>query len=396
MKILADAHIPFLKGVAEQLGEVEYLPGNQFTPQVIKDKDVLIVRTVTHFGENNMADSNVKLICSATIGFDHIDTAYCESHNIGWRTAPGCNANSVEQYITSTLLLLADKYQFNLEDKTIGIVGVGNVGRKVEAACRKLGMRVLLNDPPREEKEFDNTAVSNSGIVQNIGMELNSTNKLNSTNEQNPFVDLETIKREADIITFHTPLIKEGKHRTFHLADEKFFMEVARKPFIINAARGGVTCNTALKKAIKEEQVSGVVLDCWENEPNIDLELLKITEIATPHIAGYSADGKWNATQISIQNIIDYFKIDIKPNYQTLPSPKAPIIDLKGVQKDRQLAVAVWHTYTPLLESRQLKETPNKFYWFRSNYPLRREYNAYKLINADTEIAGILKKLGFK
>ena len=147
MKILADAHIPYLKGVAEQFGEVEYLPGNQFTKQAISGKDALIVRTVTHFGKEILEGTNVKLICSATIGFDHIDTAYCDANGIAWRTAPGCNANSVEQYITASLLYLADKYRFRLEDKTIGIIGVGNVGSKVEAACRKLGMQVLQRPP---------------------------------------------------------------------------------------------------------------------------------------------------------------------------------------------------------------------------------------------------------
>ena len=197
MKILADAHIPFLKGVAEQFGEVEYLPGNQITRESIKDKDALIVRTVIHFGYENLHASNVKLICSATIGFDHIDTEYCDSHGVAWRTAPGCNSSSVEQYITASLLFLAEKYSFNLKDKTIGIVGVGNVGSKVEIACRKLGMNVLLNDPPREEAE------GNEGKFE--------------------FVDINTIQREADIITFHTPLTKAGAHKTYHLADDNFF-----------------------------------------------------------------------------------------------------------------------------------------------------------------------------
>ena len=147
LKILADAHIPYLAGVAEQLGEVEYLPGNLFSRETIREKDALIVRTVTHFGEEILSGSNIKLICSATIGFDHIDTAWCDAHGVAWRTAPGCNASSVEQYVTASLLYLAQKQQFKLQEKTIGIIGVGNVGSKVEAACRKIGMKVLLNGP---------------------------------------------------------------------------------------------------------------------------------------------------------------------------------------------------------------------------------------------------------
>lgn len=366
MRILADAHIPYLKGVLEQFGEVEYLPGNMFTKESIKNKDALIVRTVTHFGEEILSGSNVKIICSATIGYDHIDTEYCDANGVCWRTAPGCNANSVEQYITASLLYLAERYNFNLTDKTIGIVGVGNVGSKVEVACLKLGMTVLLNDPPRENNEGSSR-----------------------------FVDIKTIKRECDFITFHTPLTKTGEYKTLHLGDDIFFDEVLRKPFIINAARGGVTSNKSLKNAIKKGKIAGAVLDCWENEPEIDRELLEMVDIATPHIAGYSADGKWTATRMSIENLIEFFSLNDKPDYLKIPNPLEPIIDLKGILEENQLSNAVWHTYDPIKESVLLKLSPEKFYWFRSNYPLRREYHAYSIVNATNSIREILKNLGF-
>ncbi|HAR39388.1 MAG TPA: 4-phosphoerythronate dehydrogenase PdxB [Porphyromonadaceae bacterium] len=369
LKILADAHIPYLKGVAEQFGEVEYLPGNQFTRETIKDKDALIVRTVTHFGEEILAGTTVKLICSATIGYDHIDTDYCDSHGIAWRTAPGCNANSVEQYITASLLFLAARYQFNLQEKTIGIVGVGNVGSKVEAACRKLGMNLLLNDPPREEKEGTSAGM---------------------------FVDLEVIKQQADFITFHTPLTKAGKHATFHLADESFLRTVARKPFIINAARGGITDNQVLKKALHEGTLSGAVMDCWENEPDIDRELLALADIATPHIAGYSADGKWTATKMSLENLNNFFGLGITPQYDKVPQPLLQEIDLNEVSPEAQLAHAVWHSYNPMTETTALQSAPEKFYWFRSNYPLRREYHAYRVIHAAPSVKEKLEMLGFE
>ena len=369
MKILADIHIPYLQGTTEQFGKVQYLPGNQFTKESIRDKETLIVRTVTHFNEEILSGSNVKLICSATIGYDHIDTVYCDAHNIAWRTAPGCNANSVEQYITASLLHLAEKFHFQLPDKTIGIVGVGNVGSKVAIACEKLGMRVLLNDPPRAEKE------------KNIHL----------------FVDLETIKHDADIITFHTPLTKSGKYKTHHLADEAFFASVAKKPFIINASRGGVTSNEALKKAIREHKIAGALLDCWENEPNIDTELLEMTEIATPHIAGYSADGKWTATKMSLDNLNEFFGLCIKPKFQEIEKPLSPIIDLREISAEKQLSHAVWHTYNPMEETADLKASPEKFAWFRSHYnPYRREYHAYTVVNADPATEKLLEELGFK
>lgn len=368
MKILADAHIPYLRGVAEQFGEVEYLPGNQFSREAIREKDALIVRTVTHFGEENLSGSSVKLICSATIGFDHIDTAWCDANGVAWRTAPGCNADSVEQYVTASLLHLAEKYQFDLKGKTIGIIGVGNVGSKVEIACKKLGMRVLLSDPPRQELE---------------GAAL--------------FTDIQTIQREADIITFHTPLTKSGKHKTYHLADDLFLASVKKKPFIINAARGGVTDNQALKKAIGDGTISGVVMDCWENEPEIDRELLQLADIATPHIAGYSADGKWTATKMSIENLNEFFNIGMEhPNYQSIPPPSEPVIDLQGIAPEEQLRHAVWHSYNPMRETNALKRSPEQFYRFRSNYPLRREYPAYNVQQAAPVIIQTLLALGFK
>ena len=367
MKILADAHIPYLRGVAEQFGDVEYLPGNQFSRERIRDKDALIVRSVTRFDEAIRSGSRVKLICSATIGYDHIDTRYCDSHNIAWRTAPGCNANSVEQYVTASLLRLAAKYHFVLQEKTIGIVGVGNVGSKVAIACEKLGMKVLLNDPPREERE---------------GPAL--------------FTDIESIKRMADIITFHTPLARTGKHKTFHLADDAFFASVAQKPFIINAARGGVTANRALVSALRDKKISGVVIDCWENEPDIDKELLALADIATPHIAGYSADGKWNATKMSLQNLNSYFNMGVEPHYQAIPLPEEPDINLDSIPLEEQLARAVYHTYDPLPETEELKKSPDEFYRFRSHYPLRREYPAYTIHGADASIRGILTDLGFQ
>jgi erythronate-4-phosphate dehydrogenase len=322
---------------------------------------------VTRFNEEMLAGSRVKLICSATIGFDHIDTAYCDAQGIAWRTAPGCNASSVEQYVTASLLYLARKYRFQLNEKMIGIVGVGNVGSKVAVACEKLGMRVLLNDPPREELEGSAA-----------------------------FTPIETIQREADIITFHTPLTRDGKHKTYHLADSEFLSATARQPFIINAARGGVVDNRALIHALRDGNVSGAIIDCWENEPNIDLELLKLVDIATPHIAGYSADGKWNATKMSLEQLSDFFQLDVAPRYQEIPAPTKPLVSLHNVEPSQQLEKAVWHTYNPALETEALKAVPGDFYHFRSHYPLRREYPAHRVTGCDKLVAPLLTNLGFQ
>ncbi len=367
MKILADAHIPYLKGVAEQFGDVTYLPGDQFTKESVKENDVLIVRTVTHFDEKILNDSNVKLICSATIGYDHIDTDYCDSHNITWRTAPGCNARSVEQYVTSSLMRMADKRNFMLKDKTIGIVGVGNVGKEVARACELLGMRILLNDPPRQEIE-----------------------------NSDAFVDIATIQKEADIITFHTPLTKEGKHATYHLADSAFFQNLIKSPIIINSSRGAVVNNLTLKRALRNDNVSGAIIDTWENEPNIDRELVELVDIATPHIAGYSADGKWNATKMCLHTINDIFKLERK-SIELVPilEPENNVIDVSLYSVKDQLAQAILKTYDPKKDSQLLKESPGEFYYFRSHYPLRREYRAYTIVNLNNENIALAKEFGF-
>lgn len=367
MKILVDAHIPYLKGVIEQFGDITYLSGSEFSPEAVRDKDALIVRTVTHFGKDMLENSRVKLICSATIGYDHIDTDYCDSHNIAWRTAPGCNADSVEQYITASLLYMAQKNGWDIRKKTIGIVGVGNVGSRVATACEKLGMRVLKNDPPRQEKE-----------------------------NLSDFVALDIIQRDADIVTLHVPLTKEGVYATHHLANSSFFDELQRSPLFINSCRGAVMDTAAVKQARHSGKISGLVIDCWENEPHIDRELLQLSDIATPHIAGYSADGKWNASRMSFENVNEFFNCGISPiPFVEIPSAPSSIISLDELPVEEQLSHAVWHTYHPIRETEELKSHPNDFSRFRSEYPLRREYKAYTLVGGDADVRLTLQSLGF-
>ncbi|MEG1839165.1 MAG: NAD(P)-dependent oxidoreductase, partial [Bacteroidaceae bacterium] len=273
MKVVIDDKIPYIKEAIEKIADkVVYLPGTKFTPEVVKDADALIVRTRTHCNQQLLAGSSVKFIATATIGYDHIDTEYCRKAGIQWTNAPGCNSSSVAQYIHSTLLLLRNEKGITLEKACIGIVGVGNVGSKVKAVAESLGMRVLLNDPPRADESKDT------------------------------FCDLATIAQECDIITFHTPLNREGKYKTFHLADEKFFNSLGKQAVIINTSRGEVVETFALLQALNENKIKEAVIDVWENEPDINLSLLNSVFLGTPHIAGYSADGKANATRMSLES----------------------------------------------------------------------------------------------
>ena len=325
MKVIVDNKIPYIEGVIEKIAdEVVYLPGGGFTKELVKDADALIVRTRTHCNRELLEGSQVKFIATATIGYDHIDTAYCQKAGIEWTNCPGCNAGSVEQYVCSALQLLSTKKGLDLKNATLGVIGVGHVGSRVVRMAESLGMRVLKNDPPRADK-------GESG-----------------------FVGLETIARECDVITFHTPLIREGKYRTFHLADEDFFFGLHRTPFVINSSRGEVVDTASLLVALAAGRVKDVVIDTWEYEPMISRELMEVAFLATPHIAGYSADGKANATRMSLEALCRFFGIDA--DFQIYPQ-EGP------------------DDYDPTRDSEWLKKSPEKFEWFRGNYPVRREKN---------------------
>lgn len=374
IKIIADDKIPFLKGVLEPFANVEYYPGKEITKEKTINADALIVRTRTKCNAELLEGTRVKVITTATIGFDHIDTEYCNKKKIKWLNAPGCNSTSVMQYITSVLLKLAETNNFNLSQKTIGIVGVGNVGSKIKIVAETLGMKVLLNDPPRKRNESNNV-----------------------------FCCLEKIINECDIITFHVPLNRTGIDKTFHLADEKFFEKLNNKQVIINSSRGEVVKTSALIKAIKSGKISNTVLDVWENEPSIDLELLSLVNYATPHIAGYSADGKANGTAVCANAISDFFNLGLTQNWYPESIPQADegsdiIVNCKNKSDQEIISEAVFATYLVLNDSDKFKNNPNTFEKQRGDYPIRREFQNYKvtLNNCNSDVAEKIKKLGFQ
>jgi len=372
MKIIIDDKIPYIRGAFELFAEVVYLPGSQTTPDVVKDADALVTRTRTKCNRRLLEGSNVKFIATATIGYDHIDTEYCKEAGIEWTNAPGCNAESVNQYMASALFAWSMRKRTDLKNKTIGIVGVGHVGKKVAHFCKTIGMRVLLNDPPRERVE---------------GPEK--------------FVSLEKIQQEADIITFHVPLNMAGKDATFQIVNEKFLQNLNKKPLLINSCRGEVFNSKALYSAYEASDISGFILDCWENEPDIDLDLLNIAEFGTPHIAGYSKDGKANGTKMSVQAISRFFNLGIDDWEPTNIEPPAnPVIKIDGNQRREYsiLAEAVLSTYEIENDDEDLREAPEKFEQLRGDYPVRREFHAHSIDakNMETETLKKLKGLGFK
>lgn len=367
MKLIADDSIPFLKGIPERFAEVVYLPTRAFVHEQVKDADVLIVRSPNKCDRALLEGSRVKFIASATIGYDHIDIDYCRENGIKWVNSPGCNASSVAQYILSGLIELSHKEGFSLHDKTYGIVGVGNVGRQVERVYQAYGLSYLKCDPPRAEQE---------------GSE--------------GFVSLREIAESCDIISFHVPLERKGAHPTYHLADEDFFRSLKKKPYYINVARGSVHDTPALLRAKQEGLIRGMIIDCWENEPEISLELLAKASIATPHIAGFSADGKANGTRMCLEAIVKEYGIDL-PDLSALvqaPPPGTATIDLNRFSGNR-VEAAILSTYTPLSVERLLRDDPSRFEYYRKHYDNPREYPAYTVVNACPEERVLLEKLGF-
>lgn len=331
IRLIIEKNIPYVAGLLDPYATVRYLAPEEITAKACRDCDGLVIRTRTRCNAELLAKSDVKLIATATIGTDHIDADYCASRSITVVNAPGCNAPAVAQYVFATILELINR---PLTRYTLGIVGVGHVGSIVERWAKAFGMRVLLCDPTRQEAE------GGEG-----------------------WVDLDTIAREADIITFHTPLTREGAHLTYHMAGAAFFARCRRAPIIINSARGPVLDTRAAVEARKAGLVGGLVIDCWENEPDIDRELLALADIATPHIAGYSREGKVRASQVAVDAVTTFFMTPRVTLHEPLPPAPAQTVSIEAIRS----------TYDPQADNQALKADPGAFEELRNHYNLRPE-----------------------
>jgi erythronate-4-phosphate dehydrogenase len=372
MKIVADDKIPFLKGVLEPYADMIYLPGKLINRKVLIDADALLIRTRTKCTEALLKGTSVRFIGTATIGFDHIDTRYCEKKGISWTNAAGCNSSSVMQYMAAALFKMSSEFRFDLKDKTIGIIGVGNVGSKVEKFASIMEMKVLLNDPPRARAEGDKN-----------------------------FVSLGTVLFESDIVTAHVPLNIVGEDSTYHLFNEKAFKKMKKGTWFINTSRGEIMDTPALKKALGTNKLGGAVIDVWEHEPDIDLELMSGTFLATPHIAGYSTDGKANGTSIVVNSLCKYFNLPVKEWFPVnLPEPDKPFItiDCSGKSDEDIVREAVFHTYNIDEDNIKLRFSPSDFEKHRDEYRERREFHAYSvhLKGSSEKNITMLGELGFR
>ncbi len=373
MKIVADENIPFVKECFSSVGQVATVHGRKISNKILQDADALLVRSITKVNKDLLEGTNIKFVATATIGFEHIDIDYLKSKNIGFASAPGSNANSVAEYVVSALLNLAEKYHFDISKKSIGIVGAGNVGSRVEKKAKALGMTAVLNDPPLQRQTGDS--------------------------KYRPLDEIFA----CDIITLHTPLTKEGIDKTYHLADEKFFAAMKDGAIFFNTCRGSVHDTAALKKAIQSKKLTACVLDVWEKEPDIDVELLDMVDFGTPHIAGYSYDGKVIGMIMIYEAFCRFFNIQAKHTAKDfLPPAQIPEIVIKNEKNPLLFAVnTLYNISTDDANLRLIKNEPADkrgayFDSLRKNYPVRREFTNIKVLTDSKKLQNILEGIGFK
>lgn len=356
MKIVCSSNMPFAKEAFSTLGDVEILDGRAISAGDVRDADALAVRSTTQVNRELLHGSAVRFVGTATIGTDHFDIDYLDSAGIRWCSAPGCNANSVSEYLTAALLCLAERHRFTLEGKTVGVIGVGNVGRRVVNKAEALGLRVLRNDPPRERAEGGDG-----------------------------FVALDALLPQADIVTLHVPLTRSGIDATVHLAGRGFFERLKPGALFFNCSRGAVTDTDALLAALAAGRVSRAVIDTWEGEPRYRPDLLARADIATPHIAGHSFEGKYIGTVMVYEQLCRF--LGAEPAWSPdplLPPPPVPRVEVRDAHRPEQAVLwdVVRRVYDIEADDRRMREScvadaaarAAAFDRMRKQYPMRREF----------------------
>ncbi len=361
MNIVVDENIPYAREAFSGLGRLTLTHGRNLPS--LADVDALIVRSITKVNEELLAGTPVKFVGTSTIGFDHIDRAYLDRAEIGFSSAPGSNSNSVAEYITASLLIYAEDNGIEFSGKSIAVVGIGNVGSKVVKKCEALGMIVLKNDPPKKDETGDSS-----------------------------YLPLEEVL-DADFVTLHVPLTKEGPYPTFHMANADFFSRM--NGVFLNSSRGKVVDESALKAALGGT-VKSALLDVWETEPTPDPELSSAVFAGTPHIAGYSFDGKVNGTQMMYDAVCRHFGIEAVWNAQDeLPPGKE--ITCSGEGDEDIIRDAVFQAYDIRRDHRDFSERMDEFDRLRKEYPRRREFQTFTVkTDASDAVKKKLAGLGFK
>jgi len=367
--LIIDDAIPYANEIFSHLGKVITLPGKNIDTQAIRHADALIVRSRTQVNQALLNNSTVQFVGSTVVGLDHIDQTYLQQHGISFYSAQGCNANSVAEFIITALFDLAEYFEFNLSEKTLGIVGVGHVGKLVHQKAKVLGITCLLNDPPRERKE------RGGGI----------------------FVSLDECLT-ADIITFHTPLTTTGEDATFDLLSAKRLQQIKPHQIIINAARGGIINEATWSQT----QTRANVIDCWENEPKISPPLYQTAYLATPHIAGHSLEAKIAGSKMVYQALCNAWQVAPKTDWKNfLPPPPETII--LSPQKNLQTTLHRLFTQTHnihnddhAIRGTNMEEVHQKYEYYRRNFPIYREWHQHRVTTKNNcTLNKKLNSLGF-
>lgn len=337
MKLIIDDAVWGFDKIFSEFGEVVTLPGRQISNESLQDCDALIVRSRTRVDEELLRNSKIQFVGSTVAGLDHIDQPYLEDNAITLSSAQGCNSNAVAEYVISAIANLSHDYNFKLSDRTLGIIGVGNVGRRLDFKAKQLGIKTLLNDPPRESAEGSEHFVS---LEEALG---------------------------ADIVTFHTPLTFSGIYSTHNLLDSHNFNHIKKDAIIINAARGGIINELIWEKTPTKANI----IDCWENEPNINPTLQKSAYWATPHIAGHSIDAKFMGSFMIYKDLCKYIKKPLNDNIEHLINPELRII------RENNLHETLNSIYSFQADDKAIQDISN-FEDYRRNYPERYEWRHFE------------------
>ncbi len=365
MKIVADENIPQLQTLFSRFGDITALPGRNLTPAQVKDADILLVRSVTKVHEALLLGSSVKFVGTCTIGTDHIDRDYLKQNNIALASAPGCNAGGVLQYVLSALASL-DEGSF---DKRFGVIGSGNVGGKLCSALRAMGVKVVAYDPfltPR-----DNPSLTDLGDVLS-----------------------------CDIICMHVPYTTGGRHPSHHMINSSNLALLKPGAILINAGRGGTIDNVALKAHLQNGADLKVILDVWENEPEIDLGLMDLVAFATPHIAGYSFEGRLNGSRMIFEALCHH--LNIADGERLADAALKSVYGEPVVLRGHDVVETVLATYRVRDDDLRTRSAftseqgvGKEFDLLRKHYPQRREFGHYKVETPNIELKRTLSHLGF-
>lgn len=376
MLIVADENIPLIDAFFAQFGEIRRLPGRQITRADVHDADVLLVRSVTKVDRDLLEGSAVRFVGTCTIGTDHLALDYFQQEGIQWSSAPGCNARGVVDYVLGSLLTLAEIEGAALHQRTYGVVGAGEVGGRLVSVLKGLGFNVLVCDPPRQAVEGDG------------------------------YVSLEQIIERCDVISLHTPLDKSGEHPTWHLFDHQRLNQLKQGTWLINASRGPVIDNNALRDVLTQREDLQAVLDVWEAEPQVDVELADLCVLATPHIAGYSLDGKQRGTAQIYQAFCDFLGQEaVIKLADLLPAPWLAKVELSA-ESDPAWALAMLcrGVYDPRRDDADFRrslvgtvqEQKLAFDALRKHYPVRREIEGLpvRIVGQSQGLTQMVKALG--